>query len=39
MAEVMSRFDKIGNFVRKLTKLGFSIQNKVLLRGITLTHL
>ena len=29
MAEVVSRFDKIGAFVRKLTKLGFSLQDKV----------
>ena len=36
VAEVMSRFDKIGNFVRKLTKLGFSIQNKVWWRGTNL---
>lgn len=29
IAEVVSRFEKIGSFVRKLRKLGFELENKV----------
>jgi len=29
IAEVVSRFQKIGSFVRKLRKLGFELENKV----------
>jgi len=29
IAEVVSRFEKIGSFVRKLHKLGFGLENKV----------
>jgi len=29
IAEVVSRFTKIGSFVRKLRKLGFGLENKV----------
>jgi len=29
IAEVVSRFKKIGSFVRKLRKLGFELENKV----------
>jgi len=31
IAEVISRFKKIGSFVRKLRKLGFGLENKVCL--------
>jgi len=31
IAEVISRFKKIGSFVRKLRKLGFALENQVLL--------
>ena len=30
IAEVVSRFDKASNFIRKLKKMGFSLANKVL---------
>jgi len=29
IAEVVSRFEKIGIFIRKLRKLGFELENKV----------
>ena len=33
VAEVVSRFVKVGSFVRKVEKMGFSLQSKVSLTG------